>query len=541
MFPNYDLYKHHRRIGFAGVLILGILSILGSGGGGGGGGGDNNDTTPPITSADLVGGNYDSTQQVTLTANESATIYYSTDGVSPSPGAANTTTGSSPISGIAIIEGTTQLKFFAVDSAGNTESVNTETYIVDATPPNVAFTGGTPAPIGLLQNVNVVWQSDEDVTYVIELGGNGAVGSGIQVAAGSALANIPVNHSIHGWQLSFISTTEIWLYATDSFGHESNDFDSLALKATASIAVYGLWDFRINSTGTRAYVIDSGTNVKVLDIDTTSGNYNSVIATVTVGLQPRGLAITPDDSRVYVTNQNSNNISVIDTATNTVVTTVASGYSTPVGIDITPDGTRAYFTTWDGMIRVLDVDPGSVNYNTVIGNIILNILSLSGRIAITPDGTKAVVNWRGMIANAVDVIDVDPTSPFYNLPVGHPVPVVTGTVDEVITSPDSLSAYVLTGSPSCYFCRIDLSDYSLPDSSNSPIPTGIAITPDGNTVLAGVSAEEIRVLNSVDLTLRGSVPVTGILSRIIITPDGTRAYVGRSNLGSNDTVMYLLQ
>lgn len=509
---------------------------------GGGGGGGSPDTTAPITTADPVGGDYDAIQQVSLTADETATIYYSTDGVSPSVGAANTTSGTSPITGISIIEGTTQLKFFAIDAAGNTESVNTVTYVIDATSPNAAFTGGTPAPIGLLQNVNVTWQSDEDVTYVVELGGNGAVGSGAQVAAGSASANTPVIHSIHGRQLSFTSPTEIWLYVTDTFGHESTDFDSLALKSPVSIAVNSSWETRINSTSTRAYVVGAG--FKVLDIDTTSGNYNSEIASVTVGSGPIGLAITPDDSRVYVTNQSSNNISVVDTTTNTVVATVASGYPTPQGIDITPDGTRAYFTTWDGWMRVLDVDTGSVNYHTVIDNIFIHILSLGGRIAITPDGTNAAVNWFGSIANAVDVIDVDPASPFYNLPVGHPVPIITGPpLADVITSPDSLYAYVITDWSSCYICRIDLSDYSLPASSTS-IARSIAITPNGQTLLAGYTNEEvIRIFNPIDFTEIGSAPISGYLYGISITPDGTRAYASRYDpiLSSFDTVMLPLQ
>ena len=63
---------------------------------------------------------------------------------------------------------------------------------------------------------------------------------------------------------------------------------------------------------------------------------NTVVATVPVGLFPLGgIAITPDGTRAYVTNSNSNTVSVIDTATNTVVATVPVGVS-PDGIAITP-------------------------------------------------------------------------------------------------------------------------------------------------------------------------------------------------------------
>jgi YVTN family beta-propeller protein len=45
----------------------------------------------------------------------------------------------------------------------------------------------------------------------------------------------------------------------------------------------------------------------------------------------------------YVANRSDGTVSVIDTATNTVVGTIAEGDG-PIAIAITPDGTRAYVT-----------------------------------------------------------------------------------------------------------------------------------------------------------------------------------------------------
>src|SRR5439155_19528194 len=50
---------------------------------------------------------------------------------------------------------------------------------------------------------------------------------------------------------------------------------------------------------------------------------DAVVGTATVGSAPCGVAITPDGTRVYVSNTLSNNVSVIDTCTNTVMATVA--------------------------------------------------------------------------------------------------------------------------------------------------------------------------------------------------------------------------
>ena len=52
---------------------------------------------------------------------------------------------------------------------------------------------------------------------------------------------------------------------------------------------------------------------------------NTVVATIPVGSQPIGAAVTPDGTRVYVTNTASNTVSVINTATNTVVATIPVG------------------------------------------------------------------------------------------------------------------------------------------------------------------------------------------------------------------------
>jgi YVTN family beta-propeller protein len=71
------------------------------------------------------------------------------------------------------------------------------------------------------------------------------------------------------------------------------------------------------------------------------GSGVSSVATVTVGGNPFGVAITPDGKYAYIAN-NLENVSVIDTATNKVVATVATEKGT--GIVITPDGKYAYVT-----------------------------------------------------------------------------------------------------------------------------------------------------------------------------------------------------
>jgi len=88
----------------------------------------------------------------------------------------------------------------------------------------------------------------------------------------------------------------------------------------------------ITPDGTRAYVTISFPNNLVSVIDTAT---NTVISTIPVGVGPTGVAITPDGTRAYVTNDGSDTVSVIDTATNTVAGTIVVG-SSPFGVTITP-------------------------------------------------------------------------------------------------------------------------------------------------------------------------------------------------------------
>src|SRR5438270_468762 len=86
-----------------------------------------------------------------------------------------------------------------------------------------------------------------------------------------------------------------------------------------------------------AYVTDANSNtVSVIDTAT-----NTVVATVPVGVTPGGVAITPNGAFAYVTNENSSTVSVISTATNTVVATVPVGVF-PRGVAVTPNGSFAY-------------------------------------------------------------------------------------------------------------------------------------------------------------------------------------------------------
>jgi hypothetical protein len=96
------------------------------------------------------GGAHGAVAYVTLVADEIATIEYTLDGSVPASGAPGTRTGSNPVFWLRMGDGETTLRFRAIDAAGNTSQVWTETYLVDSRPPVLEQRTPDPSPIGLL-------------------------------------------------------------------------------------------------------------------------------------------------------------------------------------------------------------------------------------------------------------------------------------------------------------------------------------------------------------------------------------------------------
>jgi len=115
--------------------------------------------------------------------------------------------------------------------------------------------------------------------------------------------------------------------------------------------------------GKHAYVTNnSSNNVSLIDTAT-----NTVVAMVAVGTGPYGVAATPDGKHVYVAHHGRNNVSVIDTTTNRVVATVTVGYN-PIGVAVTPDGKHAYVANnGSGNVSVIDTATNTVVATIPVG------------------------------------------------------------------------------------------------------------------------------------------------------------------------------
>lgn len=104
----------------------------------------------------------------------------------------------------------------------------------------------------------------------------------------------------------------------------------------------------------------------------------SVGSTIGVGSSPLTAVITPNGAEVYISNAGDNTVSVISTATDTVVAVVHVG-SGPDALAVSPDGTKVYVGQNGGDVSVINT---AKTVSTIAAG------SPVRDLAITPDGTK---------------------------------------------------------------------------------------------------------------------------------------------------------
>jgi YVTN family beta-propeller protein len=287
----------------------------------------------------------------------------------------------------------------------------------------------------------------------------------------------------------------------------------MAAIAIATVAVMG--SLVASATASNAYIgYLSESFVSVFDTKT-----NAVFSTISAANTLRGIAITPDGSRAYLTGTATDSVYVIDTHTN--ISVGAIPIENPIAIAITPDGRRAYVTsgTIPGSVSVIDTQT-----NAVAGAAINVGLTPAG-IAITPNGGSAYVTNNA--SGSVSVIDTQT-----NTVVGGAITVGASPWGIAIT-PDGSRAYVARdvkpGSVSVIDTQTNTVAGAIALGAGAAFPIGIAIAPSGArayaTNLANVSAIDTKSNGVVGAPIVAGARPSGIA----ITPDGGRAFVLNHN------------
>ena len=302
--------------------------------------------------------------------------------------------------------------------------------------------------------------SEQNPTHTYSAAGNYTVKLMVSNANGIALKLATINVLTN----NVLKATGPYAYITSYYNNTVSVIDTATNKVTATVNVgSNPFGVAVSPDGTKAYVTNGGSNtVSVIDTAT-----NTVTATVNVGKWPYGIAVSPVGTRVYVANENSNNVSVIDTATNKVTATVHVGRY-PSGVAFSPDGTKVYVVNQDGTVSVIDTSTNTVTATVSVGSNPIGV-------AVSLDGTNVyVTNYD---SNTVSVID---------------------------TATNIVTATVKVGSR----------------------PGGVAVSPNGtNVYVTNEYGNNVSVIDATTNTVKATVPVGNSPWGVAVNPDGTKVYV----------------
>ncbi|MGE5215382.1 MAG: beta-propeller fold lactonase family protein [Chloroflexota bacterium] len=146
--------------------------------------------------------------------------------------------------------------------------------------------------------------------------------------------------------------------------------------------------------GVLAYVTNENSNmVTIID-----RSLDRVVDVLEVGQQPKGIVVAQNSSRAYIVNSGSNNLTILDIKTNTVLHTAnIESAANPTEIAIHPNGRILYIAnTALNSVSVID----ATSFQTID---LIPVDRQPVALAVDPTGTKLLVANMG--ANTVSVID----------------------------------------------------------------------------------------------------------------------------------------
>src|SRR5882757_3025989 len=300
-----------------------------------------------------------------------------------------------------------------------------------------------------------------------------------------------------------------------------------------------------NSAGDNAHLIDPITNKVV-------GEIKGIEA-------PHGVATAPDGSKIYISEQADNTVTVVDGKTLQVTKRIPLS-GNPNLIDLTPDGRWLYVAialTYDDLSEFPQIKANASGGVDVIDTASLaNVKTIPLRggvhdLNVTPDGKYVLVgNSRGAKppANVMSVVDTRTNEITWTMPMSPaPSPMAVtknpdGSTDKVYAQLGGFNGFaVLDFATHVRTNQIKLPDIA-PDKQNphgGPAAShGIAITSDQKTLLVNsrlnsalyaYSLPELKFLGGAVLGGKGAGWLT-------VTPDDKTAYVANEHTNNVSVV-----
>src|SRR5437899_212655 len=226
---------------------------------------------------------------------------------------------------------------------------------------------------------------------------------------------------------------------------------------------------------------------------------------------------------VYVTQPSLGSVAVIDAAINTVAATIGVG-DNPRGIAITRSGTRGY---------TANITSDTVTFLDLVGNSAITtvpVASLPIAVALSADETRLFVASYG--ASVLSVIDIASRSTITTIPlIARPL--------ALALHPSGEKLYVLYDSTSDRVSVIDTTTNTLSTNLNNRpdvLASGLAVSPSGAELYVANSAmrsifdpppgsDLVTVINTAGVAPVASISVGDQVSTVIFASQTNKAYV----------------
>ncbi len=265
------------------------------------------------------------------------------------------------------------------------------------------FGDGATAPPSAMASVSHAWDAPGRYPVVLEV----ETAAGTRRCSGTQIVHRPLTSDAPSRSSSVVvdeATTTAWMANPDADTVTGVDADSLEVRSETDVCARPQTLSRAGD-GTIWVACEDGDEVAVLDAD---GGFLTAIA-LRYGAAPYGVVVSPDGETAWVSLQGTGELVAIDVASRAIRDRVPlsdepMGAFVPRGVAVSHDGARVYVTRFispadQGEVVVVDtaalevervitlaIDPGPDESTS--GRGVPNYLS---SIAISPDGTRAHV------------------------------------------------------------------------------------------------------------------------------------------------------
>jgi YVTN family beta-propeller protein len=277
----------------------------------------------------------------------------------------------------------------------------------------------------------------------------------------------------------------------------------------------------------------AGDNIHIIDPAT-----NQVVGTIEDIEVPHGVAIAPDGSRIYVTDESLSTLDVVDSKTLKVSKRIPLS-GRPNNVAVSKDGGHVYVAIAEapGAVDVID----SVSLTNVKS---IPVKGAIHNVYVTPDGKYAVAG--SIPTSTINVIETASNTVAWTLTLSAGIRPMAftrnadGSTREIIVQLSDFHGFAIVD----FAARKEVKRVTLPDPAGAEKETqgiqgapahGLAITPDGKTLwVTSKYYGYVAAYSLPDCKLLKVVPVGSHPEWLTIPPGGTSLYVA---IAGNDVTV----